>query len=298
MGRRKKRRFVQGLPDAVFFKPQGVPLRQLKRRRIAVEGFEALRLVDGQGHSQQEAAEMMGVSRPTLGRILNEARERVATALTRGWAIEIEGGAYHLAEDAACAQPKDNMEEATMRQRNGQGRNMGQGGRGQGMGQGMGQGTGQGRGMGPCGGGLGRGGGQARGGAAQAAPASAKTIRKIAVSSEGTTLDDAVDPRFGRAGGFVLVDLESMETEYIDNGASQMRSQGAGIQAAETVARSGADAVLTGYVGPKAFTALSAAGILVGQDVEDMTVRQAVERYNAGQVDMAGSPNAPQGANK
>lgn len=292
MGRRKKRRFVQGVPEVMFFKPQGVPMRQLQRSSIDVDGFEALRLVDGLGYTQQEAADMMGVSRPTLSRILNEARRGIAHALTHGWAIEIEGGAYHLADDASGAPPTDSQEAATMRQRKGQGQGMGQG-----------KGTGQGRGMGPCSGGQGR--GQGRGGQVgqartpgSAALAPTATIRKIAVSSEGPTLDDAVDPRFGRAGGFVLVDLDSMKTEYFDNGASQLRNQGAGIQAAETVAKAGAQAILTGYVGPKAFTALTAAGILVGQDIEDMTVRQAIERFTSGQVDMACSPNASQGANK
>ncbi|MEI3479310.1 MAG: NifB/NifX family molybdenum-iron cluster-binding protein [Bilophila sp.] len=87
---------------------------------------------------------------------------------------------------------------------------------------------------------------------------------KIAVSSEGPGLDDIVDPRFGRAGGFVIIDPETMETsDYLDNGASQVMAQGAGIETAERVAGAGVDAVLSGYVGPKAFEALKAAGIKV-----------------------------------
>ena len=83
-------------------------------------------------------------------------------------------------------------------------------------------------------------------------------MSKIAITSEGPALDDLVDPRFGRAAGFVVVDLESMETRYIDNGQTQVMAQGAGIQAAELVARAGVSCVLTGFVGPKAFQALSA----------------------------------------
>lgn len=115
---------------------------------------------------------------------------------------------------------------------------------------------------------------------------------KIAVSSEGPSLDDLLDSRFGRAAGFVVVDPETMESTYINNGAAQLRGQGAGIQAAETVAGAGAKLVLTGYVGPKAFQALSAAGIQVGQDLQGLTVRQAVERYKSGQVDPAQAPNS------
>ena len=118
-------------------------------------------------------------------------------------------------------------------------------------------------------------------------------MKKIAVTSEGPSLDDQVDPRFGRAAGFVIVDLDTMETQYIDNGRSQMMAQGAGIQAAEVVARAGAKCLLTGYVGPKAFQALTAAGIKVVQNLEGLTVRQAVERFTSGQVEVARSANRP-----
>jgi predicted Fe-Mo cluster-binding NifX family protein len=114
---------------------------------------------------------------------------------------------------------------------------------------------------------------------------------KIAISSEGPSLDDQIDPRFGRAAGFVVVDLETMATQYIDNGQSQVMAQGAGIQAAELVARAGVSCLLTGYVGPRAFQALTAAGIKVGQNLEGLTVRQAVERYKSGLVEMAAGAN-------
>lgn len=109
-------------------------------------------------------------------------------------------------------------------------------------------------------------------------------MAKIAISSEGPALNDHVDPRFGRAAGFIIVDPEKMTSTYIDNGAGQARSQGAGIQAAEIVARSGASAVLTGYVGPKAFQALAAAGIKVAQDFENISVKEAIARYNQGDI--------------
>jgi predicted Fe-Mo cluster-binding NifX family protein len=68
-------------------------------------------------------------------------------------------------------------------------------------------------------------------------------------------------------------------------------AQGAGIQTAELMTRHDVGVVLTGYVGPKAFQALSAAGIKIGQNLEDLSVRQAVEKYKTGQVPMAESPN-------
>jgi predicted DNA-binding protein (UPF0251 family)/predicted Fe-Mo cluster-binding NifX family protein len=116
-------------------------------------------------------------------------------------------------------------------------------------------------------------------------------MRKIAVSSEGPDLDGPVDPRFGRAAGFIIIDPDTMANEYVDNSTSQGMSQGAGIQTAELMTRHGVGVVLTGYVGPKAFQALSAAGIKTGQNLEDLSVRQAVEKYKTGQVSMAGGPN-------
>jgi predicted DNA-binding protein (UPF0251 family) len=63
---------------------------------LPVEGLEAIRLADAQGIEHEDAAKKMGVSRPTFSRILAEARRIVATALTRGWAINIEGGNFEV----------------------------------------------------------------------------------------------------------------------------------------------------------------------------------------------------------
>ena len=116
-------------------------------------------------------------------------------------------------------------------------------------------------------------------------------MSKIAVSAQGPGLDEPIDPRFGRAAGFMIVDPKTMDFEYVDNGSSQVLAQGAGLQAAEIVSRAGAELVLTGFVGPKAFQALAAAGIKVGQDLDGLSVREAVERFQAGGVEAAGGPN-------
>ena len=116
-------------------------------------------------------------------------------------------------------------------------------------------------------------------------------MSKIAITSEGPSLDDQVDPRFGRAAGFLLVDPDTMHTEYLDNGRSQVMAQGAGIQAAQIVARAGVDWVLTGCVGPKAFKVLDAAGIKVGHNLEGLTVREVVDRFKSGSIIMAQAAN-------
>jgi predicted Fe-Mo cluster-binding NifX family protein len=108
--------------------------------------------------------------------------------------------------------------------------------------------------------------------------------KRIAVSSEGPGMDDQVDPRFGRAAGFVVVDLATGQSNYLDNGGTQVLAQGAGIQAAEAVARAGVGVVLSGF---------EAAGIQVIQEVDGMTVARAVEAYRRGELAPAVAPNAP-----
>lgn len=104
MGRRKICRRVAGSPAAAMYKPAGERLRSLEWEVLPVEGLEALRLVDAEGLGQEEAAERMGVSRPTLNRILGAARAVVARALANGRALRIEGGDWALAEAAAGAE--------------------------------------------------------------------------------------------------------------------------------------------------------------------------------------------------
>lgn len=104
----------------------------------------------------------------------------------------------------------------------------------------------------------------------------------IAISSEGPTLDDAVDPRFGRAAGFVLVGPDD-SLRFLDNGGSQAMSHGAGIEAARRVGEAGAKVLLSGAVGPKAAAALKSLGVTVVEGMEGQTVGQAVAKYRAGQ---------------
>ena len=79
MARPPKMRFVQMAPGAVYYKPQGVPLRVLAESVLGLDELEALRLADLEGLSQEETGEQMGVSRQTVGRILEEARSELNT---------------------------------------------------------------------------------------------------------------------------------------------------------------------------------------------------------------------------
>lgn len=84
---------------------------------------------------------------------------------------------------------------------------------------------------------------------------------KIAVTSTGRTLDAPMDTRFGRAQGFVIYDTETKEEKAVDNTQNLNAPQGAGIQAAMHVIESGAETVISGHCGPKAFRVLNEAGI-------------------------------------
>ena len=104
---------------------------------------------------------------------------------------------------------------------------------------------------------------------------------KIAVSSVGKAVESQVDPRFGRAAFFILADTETGAFEAHDNAQNLNAAQGAGIQAAETVSRLGAEVVITGHCGPKAFRTLHAAGIKVVVGAES-TVAEALEQFKSG----------------
>jgi len=89
-------RRVSGSPRARYFKPQGVPMHSLRENILTEDGLEAIRLADSEGLYHDEAARRMGVSRPTFGRILADARRAVAEAITEGNALRIEGGAVEF----------------------------------------------------------------------------------------------------------------------------------------------------------------------------------------------------------
>lgn len=90
MPRPRKRRRVALPRRGLVYKPAGVPLDGLRRVALLPEELEALRLIDLQDLSQEEAAAAMDVSRSTLQRILSRARRQVALALVEGAALVLE----------------------------------------------------------------------------------------------------------------------------------------------------------------------------------------------------------------
>ena len=113
---------------------------------------------------------------------------------------------------------------------------------------------------------------------------------KIAVTSTGPELSSTVDPRFGRAAYFLLVDPDTMDHEAVENVQNLSLPQGAGIQAAQSIANLGASALLTGNCGPKAFKVLSAAGVAVFDRVGGRVI-DAVLKHRNGELTPAAGAN-------
>ena len=112
---------------------------------------------------------------------------------------------------------------------------------------------------------------------------------KICITSEGDNLGSKVDPRFGRCQYFIIVDTDTLQFEAIGNPNLDSMG-GAGIQSAQLVASKQAKAVLTGNVGPNAFSTLQAAGIEVCTGVSG-TIKEAVENYKKGEFKKVSGPS-------
>ncbi len=117
---------------------------------------------------------------------------------------------------------------------------------------------------------------------------------RVVVSANGTDLDGPLSPTFGRCPNFIFVDTDTMESEGFDNTAAGA-SGGAGIQAAQYVLERGAQAVLSGSVGPNAFEVLESAGVPV-YPVSGGTVREAVISLKEGALEPISGASAESGA--
>jgi predicted Fe-Mo cluster-binding NifX family protein len=106
---------------------------------------------------------------------------------------------------------------------------------------------------------------------------------KVAITATSDAPDARLDPRFGRAGWFIIHDTEDGHDEAIDNGVIRDAVQGAGVQAAELVVGLGAQALITGHCGPKAFRALAAAGVTV-YPTDARTVAEALGQLRRGEL--------------
>ena len=89
-------RRVRFNPDVTYFKPRGIPLRELEEMTLSVDELEALRLHDFENLSQEKCSKKMNISQSTFNRLVIVARKKMVEAIVKGKAIKIEGGNYKL----------------------------------------------------------------------------------------------------------------------------------------------------------------------------------------------------------
>lgn len=120
MPRPMKCRKVCRLPQHSEFGPQGVCGAQPVV--LNVDEYEAIRLIDHMGFSQEECGAYMHIARTTVQQVYAAARRKIACALVEGRGMRIEGGNYRLCdgneERCGCGgcrrhrcQPGENREE-------------------------------------------------------------------------------------------------------------------------------------------------------------------------------------------
>ena len=90
-GRPKKVRLIQKMPKVTQFSPRGRPGRP-DEIELSLDQFEAIKLADFQGFDQASGALVMRISRASFGRILREARKKLADTLVNGKTLKIHMG--------------------------------------------------------------------------------------------------------------------------------------------------------------------------------------------------------------
>jgi predicted Fe-Mo cluster-binding NifX family protein len=109
---------------------------------------------------------------------------------------------------------------------------------------------------------------------------------KIAITALEASLASPVEPRFGRAKQFVLFDTVTEEFEIIDNLQNLNAAQGAGIQSAQNIINAGAEALISGHCGPKAFRVLAAGKVKVYVNASG-TIQENLDKLQAGELEQA-----------
>jgi len=115
---------------------------------------------------------------------------------------------------------------------------------------------------------------------------------KVCICATGPNLDSQVSPVFGRCPYFLIVDSETEEFKAISNLAGQA-GRGAGVAASQLAASEGAKAVICGNFGPNAFSVLQMSGIKIYPGVFGLTIKQALDKYNKGELKEIKVPTAP-----
>jgi uncharacterized protein len=99
MARPNISRKISNPPKMKGFRPYGMPMCKVEPVILKLEEYESIRLVNYEKLSQEKAAELMDVSRPTFTRIYNRALKQIALSFVEGKSIEIEGGNYTMEKE-------------------------------------------------------------------------------------------------------------------------------------------------------------------------------------------------------
>ena len=113
---------------------------------------------------------------------------------------------------------------------------------------------------------------------------------KIAVTATGNELSSNIDPRFGRASQFLVIDTDANTLDLVQNKPNLDLPQGAGIQVAQNLVSHQVDVLITGNCGPKAFKVLNAAGIKIIIGAKGR-IEEIIHQYNDGVLEYANSAN-------
>ncbi|TWH48112.1 NifB/NifX family molybdenum-iron cluster-binding protein [Sporomusa sp. KB1] len=116
---------------------------------------------------------------------------------------------------------------------------------------------------------------------------------KIGITAHGESRQATIDSRFGRADYFVLYDQEKDIWDSVPNTQNLEAAHGAGIQAGQSLVKTGASVLITGHVGPKAFKVVKAANIaLYSIGTLSGTVEEALAAFLAGKLTLLTAPDA------
>jgi predicted Fe-Mo cluster-binding NifX family protein len=115
---------------------------------------------------------------------------------------------------------------------------------------------------------------------------------RICITATGPNLDSPVDPRFGRCQYFLVLDEKGELIKAIANEGGQAMS-GAGVTAAQVVADSGVEAVITGNIGPNAYYVLKTSGIRIFPAVLGISTKEAFKMYINGKLKELTVPTGP-----
>ncbi|NMD37281.1 MAG: DUF134 domain-containing protein [Christensenellaceae bacterium] len=99
MPRPKKRRRVCCMPRNTQFVPVGKNFVSDEAVTMTVDEYEAIRLIDHEGLTQEQCAEYMKIARTTVQYIYNEARKKLSISIVEGKPLLISGGEYKLCNE-------------------------------------------------------------------------------------------------------------------------------------------------------------------------------------------------------